>query len=193
MKKETLCAILGDIRDEHIAEARCVSRMRKPVLLKWAAAAACLCLVLFAVSKTLPRSERPDAGMTDAVLPPTITIMDKSYTAPNMPVEKLPAGYHYLRDLTEKEANDTGLAGCAIYVDPQDEDMNTVYLYQECGTPIDEDTVDNTQRQWAYVQWIAVSETDLDGDPAGYDPLPDDRTCDDEIGEQDPAESTSQS
>ena len=54
-----------------------------------------------------------------------------------MPVEELPEEYHYLRDLTEKEANDTGLAGCAIYVNPQDEDMSEIYLYQECGTPID--------------------------------------------------------
>lgn len=188
MKKETFCEILGEIRDEHIAEARDGFRARKPALLKWAAAAACLCLVIFAVSKTIPRSEHPDAGVTDAALPPTITIMEKNYTAPDMPVEKLPAGYHYLRDLTEKEANGTGLAGCAIYVDPQDRDMNTVYLYQECGTPIDEDTVDNTRRQWAYVQWSAVPETALDGDPAGYDPQPSDRTYDGEIGEQDPAE-----
>ena len=87
---------------------------------------------------------------------PLITIMNKNYVAPNMPVEELPEEYHYLRDLTEKEANDTGLAGCAIYVNPQDEDMSEIYLYQECGTPIDEHTVDNTQRQWAYVQWSVV-------------------------------------
>lgn len=34
--------------------------------------------------------------------------------------------------------------------------MNEIYLYQECGTPMDEHTVDNTQRQWAYVQWIVL-------------------------------------
>ena len=27
------------------------------------------------------------------------------------------------------------------------------YLYQECGTPVSEDTVDNTRLQWAYVRW----------------------------------------
>ncbi len=192
MKKENFCEIFGEIRDEHIAEARDGGRAGTPALLKWAAAAACLCLVIFAVSQTIPRSERPDSGVTDTVLPPTITIMEKTYTAPNMPVEELPAGYHYLRDLTEAEANDTGLAGCAIYVDPQDKDMSTVYLYQECGTLVGEDAVDNAQRQWAYVQWIAVPETDLDGDPAGYDPRPDERTYGEEIREQDPEESTSQ-
>lgn len=193
MKKENFCEILGDIRGEHIAEARDGGRVRKPAPLKWAAAAAaCLCLVLFAVSKTAPTPEYPDAGTNDTVPSPMITIMNRNYFAPNMPVEALPAGYHYLRDLTEKEANDTGLAGCAIYVDPQDKDMNTVYLYQECGTPITEGTVDNTQRQWAYVQWSTVSEADLDGNPDGYDPRPNDWIYDEEIGEQDPAETDPQ-
>ena len=40
---------------------------------------------------------------------PLITIMNKNYVAPNMPVEELPEEYHYLRDLMEKEANDTGV------------------------------------------------------------------------------------
>ena len=38
---------------------------------------------------------------------PLITIMNKNYVVPNMPVEELPEEYHYLRDLMEKEANDT--------------------------------------------------------------------------------------
>ena len=41
-----------------------------------------------------------------------------------MPVGKLPSEYRYLRNLTAKEANGTDLAGCAIYVDPQDTGMS---------------------------------------------------------------------
>ncbi len=63
--------------------------------------------------------------------------------------------------------------------------MNAIYLYQECGTPIDEYTVDNTQRQQAYVQWIAVSETELDGNPDEYDPLHNNQTSDEGVSEQD--------
>ena len=81
--------------------------------------------------------------------------MGKIYLAHHMPVDKLPATYHYLRDLTVEEANNTELTGSAIYVDPQDENMYTIYLYQECGTPIDSNTIDNTKRQWAYVKWTA--------------------------------------
>jgi hypothetical protein len=113
--------------------------------------AACLCFIVAVAAVIIPFSEN-----RDTVSAPTITIMDKNYIAPNMPIEKLPAEYHYLRDLTEKEANNTGLEGCAIYINPQDKDMSTIYLYQECGTPIDENTVDNTQRQWAYMQWIVI-------------------------------------
>jgi hypothetical protein len=39
----------------------------------------------------------------------------------------------------------------------RDDDMsgrsNDFYIYQECGTPISDNEVDNTQRQWAYVKW----------------------------------------
>lgn len=98
--------------------------------------------------------------------PPTITLGDQDYVAHNMPVEALPEEYQYLRDLTQQEANDTGLEGCAIYADPQDQDMSTIYLYQECGTPIDENTVDTEQRQWAYVQWVSSGERDETSDPA---------------------------
>ena len=34
------------------------------------------------------------------------------------------------------------------------------YLYQECGTPISEDTVDSSLRQWAYVQWSCPEMSD---------------------------------
>lgn len=28
------------------------------------------------------------------------------------------------------------------------------YVYQQCGTPINENTVDSEKIQWAYVQWV---------------------------------------
>ena len=125
-------------------------KVKKSFWGKLGAIAACLCLIAV-VGIMIPFGEHKDA-----VTAPMIIIRGQNYVAPDMPVEELPAEYHYLRNLTEKEANDTGLTGCAIYVDPQDEHMRKIYLYQECGTPIDAHTVDNTQRQWAYVQWIVL-------------------------------------
>lgn len=162
MTGEKLYELFGDIHETHVKEAGEYRKVKKPVWFKWGAVAACLCFVMAAVCVLPPLSEHPrrDAGADDTAAAPMITIMGNHYTAPNMPVEELPEEYHYLRDLTKTEANHTGLEGCAIYIDPQDEDMSEIYLYQECGTPIDEHTVDPTQRQWAYLQWIVVSETE---------------------------------
>ena len=152
MNVELFSDALGELDSRYIEEAiDYEKKTKRPVWTRWGAIAACLCLVAVIAGVALSSFEGRDAA-----LPPTITIGDRGYVAPDMPVEGLPEGYHYLRDLTGKEANDTGLEGCAIYVDPQDEDMSMFYLYQECGTPVDEDTVDNSQRQWAYVRWIAL-------------------------------------
>ncbi len=127
------------------------ARKRKPVWVKWGAVAACFCLMIVAAGIFIPFMKHQDT-----ISAPMITIMGKDYIAPHMPVEALPEEYHYFRNLTKKEANDTKLEGCAIYVNPQDVNMSIIYLYQKCGTTIDDDTVDNTQHQWAYVQWILV-------------------------------------
>ena len=87
-------------------------------------------------------------------LPPMITINNKNYVAPYMPVDELPDGYEYIGDLPKEAANDTGVGGCHMYVIKETDSFSDFYLYQECGTPIDENTVDTTQLQWAYVQWI---------------------------------------
>lgn len=85
--------------------------------------------------------------------PPTIMLFGGEYVSPFPPVESLPEEYCYLRDLTEEEANDTGLEGCALYVIPEMDSLSSFFLYQECGTVVAEGMVDETQRQWAYVQW----------------------------------------
>ena len=43
-----------------------------------------------------------------------------------------------------------------MYAVKEKKSFEDFYLYQECGTPISEDTVDMTQRQWAYVQWVVA-------------------------------------
>lgn len=95
--------------------------------------------------------EEPACGDTA----PAITIQGKNYYAPHMPVDELPEGYEYIGDLPKDAANDTGLEGCKMYAVKELDSFPDFYLYQECGTPIDENTVDPSQRQWAYVQWIS--------------------------------------
>lgn len=115
-----------------------------------------ICTMLIILGGCSVKDNGKDIGATA----PTIIINDNKYTAPDMPVENLPEDYRYLRELTKSEANGTGYEGSNIYVNPKDAEMNTIYLYQECGTPINNNTVDKTQLQWAYVQYIKNNTQD---------------------------------
>ena len=86
---------------------------------------------------------------------PTLLMNGDAYVNLYMPVSSLPYGYQAAGKLTEEQANNTGLEGIEYFAYPYvlSEDF---YTYQECGTPISIDTVDNTKRQWAYVRWILV-------------------------------------
>lgn len=99
---------------------------------------------------------RPEADT--GALPPTITINGYQYVAQYMPVDELPGGYAYLGELSAEDANDTGLEGCKMYAVLEKNSFTDFYLYQECGTPIEENTLDPEQRQWAYVQWVSTGE-----------------------------------
>lgn len=111
-----------------------------------------LSLIMMAVISGCDNQSDPKTGD----LPPTINMYGQKYVAPYMPVDELPEGYTYLGELTEEQANGTGLEGCKMYAVAQLDSIPDFYLYQECGTPIDDHTVDTENRQWAYVQWIQV-------------------------------------
>ena len=85
---------------------------------------------------------------------PSIVIDNQHFYAPNMPVNELPDGYEYIGVLSKDAANGTGLDGCKMYAIKGKDSFRDFYLYQECGTPIGNNTVDNTKRQWAYVHWL---------------------------------------
>ena len=148
MRKEEFAEIFGDINEKYIMDAKRKDKGKKPMGIKWG-------IIVITIETVIPVWKHSDTKTNDTMAAPMITVMGKNYFAHDMPVDKLPATYHYLRDLTAEEANNTELMGSAIYVDPQDENMYIIYLYQECGTPIDTNTVDNTKRQWAYVKWTA--------------------------------------
>ena len=84
---------------------------------------------------------------------PSIIIDNQHFYAPNMPVNDLPEGYEYIGVLSEDAANGTGLEGCKMYAIKGKDDLLDFYLYQECGTPISDNMLDNTKQQWAYVHW----------------------------------------
>lgn len=85
---------------------------------------------------------------------PSIVMYNGSYFKSNMPVDELPQDYSSAGTLTAEEANNTGLEGCEFFLNINYDSVPYMYIYQECGTPISENEVDNTKRQWAYVLWV---------------------------------------
>lgn len=103
---------------------------------------------------------------TSGDLPPMLVMNNCNYIAREMPVNELPEDFECMGEITEKEANDTGLQGCQYYANKYISSFDEFYVYQECGTPIDENTLDPEQRQWAYVKWVREGfhseETDIE-------------------------------
>ncbi len=99
------------------------------------------------------QAEKPYAGA------PKIVLHGRDYFATDLViVEELPEGYSYAGELTEEEKEFAYLIGSAYYTREGADVIDEFYVYQECGTPIGEDEVDNTQRQWAYVKWSQKQE-----------------------------------
>lgn len=96
--------------------------------------------------------DKRDAPAGD--LPPMLTINGVNYRENSMPVAELSDQFVCMGEITAEEANDTGLQGCMYYADKYISSFDEFYVYQECGTPIGEKVVDDTQRQWAYVKWV---------------------------------------
>ena len=86
---------------------------------------------------------------------PTLILDNVAYVDPYMPVSELPYGYQLAGMLSQAQAGTTNLEGREYYTNPNDPDR--VYVFQECGAPIDINTVDTEKRQWAYKQWIKES------------------------------------
>lgn len=107
-------------------------------------------LTLSGCGVTLESKNEKDAG----ALPPMITINGVNFFANTMPIAELPDDFEYMGEITAEETNDTGLQGCKYYTNKYINSFDEFYVYQECGTPISENQVDNTQRQWAYVKWV---------------------------------------
>lgn len=116
------------------------------------------CVVMAVCFLTNPVPEEPDTPNAER---PTLIMNGDAYVDPYMPVSNLPYGYQSAGKLTEEQANNTGLEGIEYFIHPsKTEDF---YTYQECGTPIDLNTVDSEQRQWAYMRWIQVGNDAVDG------------------------------
>ena len=116
------------------------------------------CGVVTVCFATNPVTEEPSTPNAER---PTLIVDGNVYVNPYMPVSYLPYGYQSAGKLTREQANNTGLEGIEYFVHPSE--TEDFYTYQECGTPIDLNTVDSEQRQWAYMRWIQVKDDGVEG------------------------------
>jgi len=134
-----------------------VLNYKKPAF--WLIAVAVVaCGVVTACFATNPVTEEPSTPNAER---PTLIVDCNVYVNPYMPVSYLPYGYQSAGKLTREQANNTGLEGIEYFVHPSE--TEDFYTYQECGTPIDLNTVDSEQRQWAYMRWIQVKDDGVEG------------------------------
>lgn len=92
-------------------------------------------------------------------MPPRILLDGLSYYDTELCiVNTLPKGYVYAGKLSEKEKEEAGFEGVDYYVKEGETPPRDIYVYMECGTPVSENEVDTTQRQWAYVKWSLPKE-----------------------------------
>lgn len=93
-------------------------------------------------------TDKPYAGA------PKIVLNGHNYFANEVViVNELPEGYSYAGELTDHEKEFAYINGEKYYLPDGAEYIEDFYVYQECGTPVNEHEIDNVKRQWAYVKW----------------------------------------
>jgi beta-lactamase regulating signal transducer with metallopeptidase domain len=115
------------------------------------------CAVVTVCFATNPVTAEPSTPNAER---PTLIMNGDAYVNPYMPVSSLPYGYQSAGKLTEEQANNTGLMGIEYFIHPSG--TEDFYTYQECGTPINLNTVDSEKRQWAYMRWILVKNDGIE-------------------------------
>lgn len=109
------------------------------------------CLIFSLAACSTGKTNETDTTYTGA---PKIVINGNEYFADIASiVNELPEGYEYGGELTEEQLKYAYIDGTEYYFDKQRENLYDFYVYQECGTPVDNENVDNSKRQWAYVKW----------------------------------------
>lgn len=146
---------------------RIVLNYKKPAF--WMVTAAVLVCILAAVCfltdpKELEASQGGAAGAVEEDITwaerPMLKMDGEFYVDPYMPVSELPYGYTLAGTLTEEQAYNTELRGLPYYTNA--DSAGDFYVFQECGTPVDINTVDSTQLQWAYVRWVRVDNNGIE-------------------------------
>ena len=189
MTNEKLYEVLGDINEKHVYEARAYHKAKKPIWAKWGAIAACLVLVcVVAIPLFLHNNDSVTTpGIADAA--PMIYVNDTLYkqSTSQTSFNELKDDFVYLGVIESDVTNFQGTNDAGNYLDgiPKENFQanhpivgSEVYQYGE------NIVVGIGGKYWLYENYHS---TDLDGNPDGYGPLPNNQTSAEEVSEQDPA------
>ena len=189
MTNEKLYEILGDINEKHVYEARAYHKAKKPIWAKWGAIVACLVLVcVVAIPLFLHNNDSVTTpGIADAA--PMIYVNDTLYkqSTSQTSFNELKDDFVYLGVIESDVTNFQGTNDAGNYLDgiPKENFQanhpivgSEVYQYGE------NIVVGIGGKYWLYENYHS---TDLDGNPDGYGPLPNNQTSGEEVSEQDPA------
>lgn len=187
MTNEKLYEVLGDINEKYVSEARVYQKAKKPIWangellqLVWFQYALWQFLFSHNNSVTTP-------GIADAA--PMIYVNDTLYkqSTSQTSFNELKDDFVYLGVIESDVTNFQGTNDAGNYLDgiPKENFQanhpivgSEVYQYGE------NIVVGIGGKYWLYENYHS---TDLDGNPDGYDPLPNNQTSAEEVSEQDPA------
>lgn len=189
MTKEKLYEILGDINEKHVYEARAYHKAKKPIWAKWGAIAACLVLVcVVAIPLFLHNNDSVTTpGIADAA--PMIYVNDTLYkqSTSQTSFNELKDDFVYLGVIESDVTNIQGTNDAGNYLDgiPKENfQANHPIVGAEIYQYGENIVVGIGGKYWLYENYHS---TDLDGNPDGYGPLPNNQTSGEEVSEQDPA------
>ena len=119
----------------------------------WAAAAACLCLLIAAIPVFSQKPSTPQEGATDYGGPPRVAVNGRTYViSPYLAnAEELPDGFTYAGTTDV----DNGFEDCAYYTNPDIPEW--IYVYQEVrtdGTVDETGTLVSTPPHNAYTRYV---------------------------------------
>ena len=189
MTNEKLYEILGDINEKHVYEARAYHKAKKPIWAKWGAIAACLVLVcVVAIPLFLHNNDSVTTpGIADAA--PMIYVNDTLYkqSTSQTSFTELKDNFVYLGVIESDVTNIQGTNDAGNYLDgiPKENfQANHPIVGAEVYQYGENIVVGIGGKYWLYENYHS---TDLDGNPDGYGPLPNNQTSGEEVSEQDPA------
>ena len=189
MTNEKLYEILGDINEKHVYEARAYHKAKKPIWAKWGAIAACLVLVcVVAIPLFLHNNDSVTTpGIADAA--PMIYVNDTLYkqSTSQTSFNELKDDFVYLGVIESDVTNNQGTNDAGNYLDgiPKENfQANHPIVGAEIYQYGENIVVGIGGKYWLYENYHS---TDLDGNPDGYGPLPNNKTSGEEVSEQVPA------